>query len=355
MIATGIILSLSFHVSLTGEPGQNKLREQDSISKYYKALSGKFQMEGKTTEALVFFKVYESLKDSLRNMERMEDLARLELIYQNQTREQKVALLRNENSLREAGLNQLRYTQYGITGLVMVVFIFMMLVMNRIRLKDNRENLTMRQSLLQSQMNPHFIFNALTNIQSLVMQQDRESSTQYLDRFENLTTRIREHSERELVTLEEEITLLRDYIALQKLRYTDRFAIEFTVDPRVQPGSHYILPMLLQPAVENSIEHGLKYSPEQGVLWISFALDERMDLICEIEDNGIGREKAGEIARQNKGHHQGIASDITKERIERFNRRSKKKIIFEITDKRNSQGEPEGTKVRFLFPNPKGR
>jgi sensor histidine kinase YesM len=222
--------------------------------------------------------------------------------------------------------------------------------MNRMRLQAGRQELTTRQYLLLAQMNPHFIFNALTNIQSLIMQRDPVTSGKFLDLFARLTLRIREHSEMELVRLEEEFSLIRDYIELQKLRYGDKFDWEFSVPDSVKQYNFVIPPMLLQPAVENAIEHGLKYREGKGLITFRISVSGEKELTAEIEDDGIGREKAMEIARQNPGHHQGLATKITRERIEQFNKRKRRKFLFEITDKKTDSGEPSGTIVKFIFP-----
>lgn len=185
-------------------------------------------------------------------------------------------------------------------------------------LESLAQKLALERRLLQSQMDPHFIFNALGNIQSMVLQKDTDLAATYLSQFAKLTRQVLEQSRKELIDIDEEIDTLKNYISLQQLRLNNSFKTVFHLDPDLD-HSIQIPPLLIQPFIENAIEHGLKDLPseQEGKLDIYFTEDKDKNcLICTIIDNGVGIEESS-IKRQNT-QHQSMATKITNERIERM-------------------------------------
>lgn len=324
----------------------------DSIVKDYHSLYVKNKQQGNFEGALIYFKLYNTAKDSLDRLNRNSDLRMLARKYKNDTKEQQINFIAGKKTLREFKLKQLRYSVFGLTGLLMTGGILVLLFFNRSRVRMNQQTLNTEQYLLRSQMNPHFIFNALTNIQALILQHDREASLRYLGLFSDLTGKILESSGMELVQLEDELSIITNYIKLQKLRYRDKF--EVSLSGMDEPGIKEILipPMLLQPFVENAIEHGLKYKEGKGLLSVRILKNEPEGIFIEIEDDGIGRIKSKEIHAKNEDKHQGLATAISYDRIDRLNRNRRKKISLEITDLETVSGNIAGTLVRIIFPQP---
>ncbi len=177
------------------------------------------------------------------------------------------------------------------------------------------EKLSLERRLLQSQMDPHFIFNALGNIQSMILQQKNEEAVRYLGKFSHLTRQVLEQSRQPLITLEEEISTLTHYMALQQLRFNDRFDYEVGYDPALSLQEQ-LPPLLIQPFVENAIEHGLKplEGSRRGWLRIYFSLDTNGRMItCSVSDNGIGM--AASRSRQKDTGHRSLSTRITAERL----------------------------------------
>ena len=349
--STGVLVLISFIVIANYRESSAHGMEVplDSMAKNYRILFEKNNREGHFEEALKYWRLYDLMRDSLEQLSRLDDLKMLDRKYQNDTRAEQVLLQMKEKELREIKVRHLTYSLFGITGLLIIVLMMILLIQVRLRLQANQQTMKVEQYLLRSQMNPHFIFNTLTNIQGLIIQQDKEASLKYLSLFSELTTRIQENSGMELVDLANELTIIRDYLQLQQMRYHeifDYFVTDFTPEG-FRPIK--IPPMLLQPFVENAIEHGLKNKNEKGFLSVRIYQNERPDLVIEIEDNGVGREKSMEIIKKHERDHQGLATIITKERLDRMNRRRRKKIMLEITDLKNSSGDPTGTLVRFCF------
>jgi LytS/YehU family sensor histidine kinase len=151
------------------------------------------------------------------------------------------------------------------------------------------------------------------------------------------------------ISLNDEIKTIESYLALQKIRYTDKFDFVVDVDPRIETESLTIPPMLAQPFIENSIEHGMKHKKETGHIDIRFRLAGDL-IIFEVEDDGIGREKSGEIKSKQIINHQSMATSITRDRLKVLNKKLKKKIELRIIDLKNEAGEATGTKVVMEIP-----
>ncbi|QGK73482.1 sensor histidine kinase [Flavobacterium sp. SLB02] len=188
--------------------------------------------------------------------------------------------------------------------------------------KDTMENLSARLSLerrlLRSQMDPHFIFNALGNIQSMILQKDTAPAVSYLNKFAKLTRQVLEQSREETIWLEEEINTLKNYIELQQLRLNNGFDYTIQCDNAIQKDI-LIPPLLLQPFIENAIEHGIKPMPSttRGLIEIYFKLDEKQQiLICTIKDNGIGLAASKKLKADNA--HQSLSTTITDERLSKM-------------------------------------
>jgi len=200
-------------------------------------------------------------------------------------------------------------------------------------------------SALRAQMNPHFIFNSLNSIQHLILNNDVISAVKYLSKFGNFTRSILESSIETKVTLTDEIKLLFSYLELESLRFNNTFIYNINTSENCDADAIEIPILLIQPYVENAIIHGLmlkKYG--KRLLDINFKIQDDC-LICEIEDNGIGRmaskKKNSIIKKQIKSR----GMEITEKRLKLLGKNCSEKGTVEIVDKFNENGTPKGTKV----------
>ena len=216
----------------------------------------------------------------------------------------------------------------------------------------------LKQQLFRSQMNPHFIFNSLGSIQSSIINEEPGKAIRYLSRFSKLMRNILDSSIEEVVPLEEELKTIENYLELQKVRYADKFDYTIDIDTDIDTETVMVPPMLAQPFIENAIEHGIKHKVGKGKIEIRIRRSTHRlidpsthrtpdPLIFEVEDDGIGRQKAQEILMQQDAKHKSLATVITRERIAALNRKSKKKITLEIIDLKDEKGLARGTLVRF--------
>lgn len=215
----------------------------------------------------------------------------------------------------------------------------------------NRARAELELRALQMQMNPHFVFNALNSIQSYVMNQDTLTANLYLSKFSRLIRLFLDSSRSKFIPLAEEIKLLTLYIELEKIRFESKFEFEITVDSMV---NRYIeIPtMILQPFIENAINHGLRYKHQKGLLSIRF-YKEVGYLICKIEDDGVGRRNAEKIQGKSSKGYKSQGLKITTERLMTYNKINEANIVFSIKDRIENPDSPNdevGTLIEIRFP-----
>ncbi len=205
---------------------------------------------------------------------------------------------------------------------------------------------------LQLQMNPHFVFNALNAVQSFVMTHDSLSANNYLSKFAHLIRLFLDSSRSKYISLTDEIKLLSLYVEIEQLRFDSKFDFEMNISPEVNRFIE-IPTMMLQPFVENAINHGLRYREGKGLLKISFFNDGKM-IVCEVQDDGVGRERSREIQSKSRKGYKSQGLKITEERLNTFNQINEANIAFSIKDLvQNPSNDPElnvGTLVRIQFP-----
>tara|TARA_B100001109_G_scaffold255538_1_gene259113 strand:+ start:9784 stop:11856 length:2073 start_codon:yes stop_codon:yes gene_type:complete len=214
-----------------------------------------------------------------------------------------------------------------------------------LEIRKNDEVLASNFKALQSQMNPHFIFNALNSIQNFVLKGKVDDSYTYINKFADLIRTTLSFSELELVSFEEEKALLENYLSLEKLRFRDHFDYELKCEdiPALS-----LPPMLLQPLIENALVHGLLHKPKDRFLSLVFQFDEN-GFRCELTDNGIGREASQVINKRQNSKHKSFALGALKRRFDYLSRRMNLEAGFTYVDL-YEDGKASGTKVLVQIP-----
>ena len=204
---------------------------------------------------------------------------------------------------------------------------------------------------LRAQMDPHFIFNSLSSIQSFIMTRDEESALRYLNKFSKLMRMILSNSEKALVTIGEEIEALKLYLELEALRWDKKFDYAIIIDPGIEIDFQKIPSMLIQPYVENAVLHGVVPKKEgKGKIEITITPKD-MHVVCTISDNGIGRKKSQEQRqRSNQPDHESMGMKITSDRLEVLNRIHHSDLSVRITDMEDETKNSLGTRVEIFIP-----
>ena len=221
-----------------------------------------------------------------------------------------------------------------------------------LRLEKVELEKNLRNSMLTSiraQMNPHFFYNALNTIQSFIFSDDKRNASTYLVKLSKLTRMVLEMSEKDTIPLEEESEALKLYLELEKMRFDEDFHYELSFEYDVDPDIVRIPPMIVQPYVENAIKHGLLHKKGDKKLSVRFVRQEKT-LCITIDDNGVGRKKAGEIAGAKRGKHHSFATSANDKRIELLNKGRQQDIGVVYIDKTNDGGSPHGTTVIISIP-----
>ena len=218
------------------------------------------------------------------------------------------------------------------------------------------EKLTLEQDLqksllttIKSQMNPHFIFNALNTIQSYIYLNDKQNASNYLGKFSELTRMILDMSNDETVSLKNELKAIELYLSLEQMRFEDTLTYSITIAPTLETEGIRLPSMLIQPYVENAIKHGLLHKKNNRILEVEFLLEGSV-LMVIIEDNGVGRKKSNEINQTRARRYESFATKANQKRLELLNFGQPKSIGIEIIDKYNNENTPTGTKVILQVP-----
>ncbi|WP_299532254.1 histidine kinase [Ulvibacterium sp.] len=199
---------------------------------------------------------------------------------------------------------------------------------------------------LRSQMNPHFIFNALNSVNNYIAKSDERSANRYLSEFSTLMRSVLENSEEDFIPLSRELELLELYVKLEHSRFPEKFNYEIVSSEHLDIDSYQIPPMLLQPYIENAIWHGLRYKEEKGFLKIHLKQQSKATLEITISDNGIGRKKSAELKTRHQRNQKSKGMGNIAKRIAILNDMHKNRITIRISDL-NRDGT--GTKVTFTL------
>ena len=195
---------------------------------------------------------------------------------------------------------------------------------------------------LRSQMNPHFIFNALNSVNNYIAKSDERNANRFLSDFSVLMRTVLENSEEDFIPLSKELELLELYVKLEHSRFPDKFDYEVKIAENIDINSFDIPPMLLQPYIENAIWHGLRYKKEKGFLKIKVIQLTSNLLQIEILDNGIGRKKSADLKTENQKKQKSKGMGNIKRRVAILNDMYKNKVDVSIS---NLQEDQTGTKV----------
>lgn len=199
---------------------------------------------------------------------------------------------------------------------------------------------------LRSQMNPHFIFNALNSVNNYIAKSDERSANRFLSEFSTLMRSVLENSEEDFIPLTKELELLELYVKLEHSRFPEKFDYKLIIDEDVEVDAFQIPPMLLQPYIENAIWHGLRYKEEKGYLKIHLKHRDKESIEITISDNGIGRKKSSKLKTQNQRKQKSKGMGNIKKRVAILNDMYKDRVDVTISD---LETHGSGTKVTLTL------
>ena len=312
-------------------------------------LSEVYRDAGDIDKAIATAKTYERLVDELYIKKEQEISQAARFSSDLASKQNRITSLESDRELSESKYqltNERNKRQkliiYSLIGGVLLLLIAGYFMFKNIKQQKLNNNLLALKSL-RSQMNPHFIFNALNSVNSFIATNDERTANKYLSDFSLLMRAVLENSEEDFIPLEKEIELLQLYTKLEHSRFKDKFDYTISVDENVKVNEFQIPPMLLQPYIENAVWHGLRYKKEKGNLQILISQNTANQIAITITDDGIGREKSKALKTEHQQKHNSKGMGNIKKRVAILNDMYKDKVDVSIANFLDV--EDAGTKV----------
>lgn len=346
----------------------NKALVMDSA----KGLADVYEKEGDFRNSLLYTKLSYQYGDSINLLDQETQIAAITRQYDLEKKESQIVLLENTRNLQEAELKtQTQKVKTQRAFLMMIVVVLFAVIITAILVFRDVKNKKKTRQLLQQkekkrveheyevnllqaemlatrmQMNPHFLFNCLNAVKYLIQTKNYFKAKDYLIVFSKFVRLVLETSQKQVISLEEELGIVSNYLKLEENRFDEKFLYQVNnILPDIISKEVELPPLLLQPFVENSIWHGLLPSRKEEKV-ISINVSGNLDQIrVEIIDNGVGRRKNSQNSDSHL--HKSMGTQITQDRINLFNKTSNYNISFEIIDLSDGK-EPAGTKVVILL------
>jgi hypothetical protein len=341
--------SLALENTLTAYNIAKEQQQPLVISESAALLSDIYSLMNRNDLAFIYLKEHQQLRDSISNDEFLNRITRLEIQYEYDKKQRAAEFAQmEERMISENKIKQQNQYVKGLLILLVLVAFISYIYIRHNQLRAIYARIDLEQRLLRAQMNPHFIFNSLCAVQDFILANNPQKANTFLTKIARLMRNILENSREEFVSLEKEIETIRLYLDVQQLRFETEFEYTISLDESIDPENFSVPPMLTQPCVENSIEHGLLPAKVKGHLDIEYTLMDDL-LRLEVTDNGVGRKEAAEKSKGDQ-KKQSVSTKLTSQRLEHFRKTfRKKRISYNIFDLYDD-GKASGTKVIMMLP-----
>jgi tetratricopeptide (TPR) repeat protein len=313
----------------------------NELNKNFEGLYTVYREMGNYKTSLEYFEKYTSLSDSLTGVNHKNVVAELETKYQTEKKEQQIEKLTTEKQIESLKARQRKLIAFILGSLLVLIALLAYFIIRQKNLKNSKRESELNQKLLRSQMNPHFIFNALGTIQNYIYNNRADDAGKYLAKFAKLMRNILESSINEQIPIDKEIETVTCYLTLQQIRSSNNFQFEVNVEGSLH--DELIPPMLVQPFIENSIKHAFNPDDLGGKITVRYIFSkEEVSII--VEDNGVG---INSKKRENEAGHKSYAIQLTRERLSLYNKQNSISGSIDITDLSETGGK--GTRVTINF------
>lgn len=290
-------------------------------------------MKGDWRNSLKYFRLYTTTSDSLFNKKKSRQMAQAQIRYETGKKQGEIEILNKDNELKSLRLEQqAKNILLTIAICVLLLLIaggFVYFRSKTIRRDALKQISEAKLASLKSLMDKHFIFSSLHSIDTFLINNNSEAASDYLVKYSKLIRMILEMSNQAEVSLDEEISLCRSYLDLEKIRYNERFDYEFSIDPSISAQQTVFPSMLLQPLVENAVKHGIGSLASDKGGHIRIDVERQSEkLICVVTDNGKGLGFSNTTAKVHRSYSgKGII-----ERVRVYNTLAKNKASFVLKD-----------------------
>ncbi|MBA9073932.1 tetratricopeptide (TPR) repeat protein [Flavobacterium gossypii] len=290
-------------------------------------------------KALEMYKYYEKIVDSTQILEAKGAFEKQQLQYDFEKKELNYKLVSQKKAAVKN--NWLIALSGAIVVLLLGVYFYYRNNKQKHAIAGLEKN-QIKQKLLITQMNPHFIFNSIDNIQGLIHDKKDSDAVNYLSKFSKLTRQILENSNENYISLSEEVEMIENYLSIQQLLYSNKFDYKVDVEDAIDTEAILLPPMLTQPFIENAIKHGLGNKDKNGMIEIHFYLKESK-LFFEVSDNGKGFDAEKKVT-----NHKSLAMTITKERLVNYTKNAD--FIVQADNIKDTNENIVGAKISFEIP-----
>jgi len=259
-----------------------------------------------------------------------------------QVTEEKIKQLEKERALKDELITKKNKFNYVLIGSVVLMLILLGLIVKALfSIKTKNKKIALQS--LRREMNPHFIFNSLNSVNQFIAQNNELEANKYLTSYSNLMRNMMESSNKDFITLANELEQIKKYLDLEHLRFQDKFDYEIVVDEKIEIDAVLVPNMLIQPHLENAIWHGLRYRETKGKLKVTFTEENQLIKVL-IEDDGIGLEKSTQLKTKNqKVSKQEAIEPVSKflkeEKIEILNGENEENFDEEMNNKVEDLGD----------------
>jgi tetratricopeptide (TPR) repeat protein len=346
--------SKNYELALNNANKLVKLAKENNVLSHkknaYNILYRIYKTKGDYKKAFENHEQYKIVSDSLLNEDNIKKITEIEYEYKYKSELEDAA--KRENKLTktvETTTQDLEKSQRNLLlGIITFLAVAMVLgsIIFYLKLRNSKaktENIITEQKLLRTQMTPHFIFNSLSVLQGMILNKEESKSVNYLSKFSKLLRITLENSRDKTVLLSQELEAVDNYLSLQNIE-NDKISFKLSVDDIVNANTIKVPPMLIQPFVENAIEHAFKNQKENCSIEIKLTLVDSK-LTCTILDNGIGIDSSERNQNKNK---KSLATKITSERLQYLSKDFKMDGSVTIEDR--SKYNEQGTKVTIQIP-----
>lgn len=327
-----------------------KRNYKTALTEIYGNLSEYNFLKRNYKEALEYQKKKDEVYKELNNQKTAKYVNDLIAKYDSERKNNQIQKLAKQNEITE--LKLVRNRNILIVSIVLLSLLAAILYFwyRQRLLKKEKKILTLEQDVLRSQMNPHFIFNALNSIKQYIITDEQKNAVHYLNKFSKLMRKILENSAIKEVTLAQELETINLYMTIENIRFSNEIDFNISVDENINIDKIKVPPLVLQPFLENALWHGL--SSKKGDKKIDLTIHQtNTDFIqIDVEDNGIGRKESAKIKSQKSLNRKSIGIELTKERLSNFVKDCKNSFTLLYKDLIDDKNNAVGTKVLLSIP-----
>ena len=284
-------------------------------------LADLYEKNGRNNQALSAYKKYSTAIARIEQQHETQMLEKSMLIKKQREIEEltkDVSIGQREETIERATVFRQELIIYGLLFIILIVIVTSYFIYKNAQASKVANQLLALKSL-RSQMNPHFIFNALNSVNHFISEKDERTANRFLAEFSQLMRLVLENSQEDFIPLYTEKEILSLYLKLEHYRFRDKFEYEIQFDPDINADTMEVPPMLIQPYIENAVWHGLRYKDSKGKLLLRFH-KESEDLVVEITDNGIGRKKSAALKTENHKKHNSTGLKNIQHRLALINK-----------------------------------